>query len=299
MPTVSVVMSCYNGAKYIKEAIDSVLSQTYRDFELIIWNDGSTDNSEELILEYRDPRIRYFSHNNVGLGGALSLACKEAHGEFIARIDADDICMPNRLERQVSFLRKHSDCVLVSSAVYFIDSEGKSYGRNYPYTDTRIISRLIGKSNPITHPATMFRKTIYDRTIGYQNIWGCEDVLLWLQFIKLGKICNLTEALIKYRLDSSSIMHQKYSHPYKNVILALTKKIIEEEGNNEFDNKLLVKFRDLRQKSVDSDASLFYGKTKSTTIAEKIRLIIGDRCPGLIVYMKNKLWIMKHIGCFL
>lgn len=294
-PTVSVVMSCYNGEKYVAETIESVLTQTFADFEFIIWDDGSTDSSAEVIKKYSDPRIRYFYHENTGLGMALKLACAESRGKYIARIDSDDVCLPERFAKEVEFLNKHEDYVLVSSAVYFIDAKGNIIGRNYPYTDNRIIKDIIGSSNPIVHPASMFRRDIYNRTLGYQDVWGCEDVLLWKQMNRLGKIGNLAEPLIKYRLENSSIMHQKYGHPYKDVILALTRKIIEEDGQNEYDNQLLLDLQKRKQEQPESQVNAFYRKSASVTIGKKLEKVLGGRCANIVICFKNVLWFVKNV----
>lgn len=293
-PTVSVVMSCYNGERFIAEAIESVLSQTFVDFEFIIWDDGSTDGSAEVIKKYSDPRIRYFYHENSGLGKALKLACAECRGKYIARIDSDDVCLPNRFAREVEFLNRHEDYVLVSSAVYFIDVKGNIIGRNYPYTENRIIKEIIEYSNPIVHPASMFRRDIYNQTLGYQDVWGCEDILLWKQLNRLGKIGNLAEPLIKYRLEKSSIMHQKYGHPYKDVMLALTKKIIKEGGMNVYDNHLLLDLKKKKQEQPESEVNVFYRRSMSVTIGKKLEKILGGRCANFIIFFKNKLWFIKN-----
>ena len=125
---VSVVLCTFNDEKTIKEAIESILCQSYNIFEFIIWNDGSTDGTEKIIKSYDDNRIRYYYHENTGLGEALRLACAEAKGKYIARMDGDDICLPSRIQKQVEFLESHPDYVLVSSAVFYIDEIGEQIG---------------------------------------------------------------------------------------------------------------------------------------------------------------------------
>ena len=122
---ISVVMSCYNSERFLRQSIDSILMQSYREFEFIIWNDGSTDSTEEIIKSYHDERIRYFYAPNQGLGSALAAACKEARGRYIARMDDDDIAMPNRLDKELAFLELHPDYILVSCLCEFITEEGK------------------------------------------------------------------------------------------------------------------------------------------------------------------------------
>src|SRR5436305_9543595 len=125
-PQVSVLMPVYNAIRYIGVAVDSVLSQTFSDFEFIIVDDGSTDGSAEILREYagRDPRIRLISRPNTGLGFALNEALAVARAPFIARMDADDECLPERFEKQIQYLRNHPECVLLGSRVLWIDSDG-------------------------------------------------------------------------------------------------------------------------------------------------------------------------------
>ncbi len=202
-PLVSVVLCTYNDEKFVAETIQSVLSQTYFNFEFIIWNDGSTDRTESIIKSFNDPRIRYFFHENTGLGIALGLACKEAKGKYIARIDGDDICLPYRLENEVNFLEKRTDYVLVSSSVYYINEEGTVVGRSFPWT----WHKCQEKQFSIVHPAAMYRRDAYNNTYGYLNLMACEDRLLWSSLIKMGKFRVLEDPQIKYRLLSTSLSH--------------------------------------------------------------------------------------------
>lgn len=202
-PLVSVILCTYNDERYIAETIKSVLYQTFKNFEFIIWNDGSTDGTQSIIKSFKDDRIRYFFHENTGLGVALGLACKEAKGKYIARIDGDDICLPYRLEKEVDFLEKQADYVLVSSSVYYINEEGTIIGRSFPWT----WHKCQKKQFSIVHPAAMYRRDAYNSTYGYLNLRACEDRLLWSSLIKKGKFWVIEEPLIKYRLLSTSLSH--------------------------------------------------------------------------------------------
>jgi glycosyltransferase involved in cell wall biosynthesis len=123
-PLISVVMPVYNAAQYLREAIDSILNQTFRDFEFIIINDGSTDRSLEIIQSYNDDRIRLINQKNTGLAKALNNGIAIAKSDFIARMDADDISIPERLTSQFSFLESNVDVVAVGSNAEVIDKEG-------------------------------------------------------------------------------------------------------------------------------------------------------------------------------
>lgn len=228
-PIISVVMSCYNASKYLRLAIDSILAQTYSDFEFIIWNDGSTDDTEEIIQSYTDARIRYFYHTNTGLGQALSLACQEARGEYIARMDADDIALSHRLATELDFLESHRDYVLVSSAINYIDDKGEYLGRSFPYTWDSIIKSVIFTNTFIVHPAVMFRREAYLASEGYLNVFGAEDRVLWGRMRNYGKYANLPMPLLNYRLLSGSLSHETIDHSYLTILRCLRAKMAKDD----------------------------------------------------------------------
>lgn len=227
---LSVVMSCYNSEKYLASAIDSILNQTFTDFEFIIWNDGSTDRTEEIIKSYDDSRIRYFYHENTGLGQALRLACQEVKSPIIARMDADDIALPNRLQIEYDYLQSHPDVVLVSSAVNFIDDDNNFQGRSFPYTKDRILRGLSSKGeNAIVHPASMFRKEAYDRAGGYNALRRAQDKLLFARIMKFGNIANLPHVLLNYRISQDSLSASGSSLGYLPVMKAMIEKMADDE----------------------------------------------------------------------
>lgn len=226
-PMVSVVLCTYNGSRFIKEAIDSILSQTFRDFEFIIWNDGSTDETEAIVKKYCDPRIRYFYHNNTGLGDALHAACERARGAFIARMDDDDISLPERLEQEVAYLNSHPECVLVSSAVFFINEKGDSIGRSFPCTSDEVLRASIFANNMIVHPMAMFRTKPYIEAGGYVRVRTSQDRVTWSRLSRYGQFANIPSPLGKYRLLNSSISH--LSNPYFWVIYELRTKMIRDD----------------------------------------------------------------------
>ena len=230
-PKISVVMSCYNSDSTIAASIESILNQTYSDFEFIIWNDGSTDHSEEIIKSYNDSRIRYFYHENTGLGMALRLACEYAKGEYIARMDSDDISFEKRFEKEVSFLDSHPDAVLVSSGVRYINDDGDLLNTSFPYTDYRVIKRklLMGVSL-ISHPSSMFRREAYIAAGGYHALKKSQDCLLFARMMKYGKLVNLEEPLLYYRISENSISTQTDGNAYTPVITSLRCKMIHDEN---------------------------------------------------------------------
>lgn len=202
---VSIVLCVHNGERFLRETIDSVLGQTFRDFEFIIWNDGSTDSTEDIIKSYKDSRIRYFSQAFGCFGTVSYHANRAAIGKYIAKIDADDVCMPDRIQREFDFLEAHPDYCLVSSAVVFIDEQSREMGRNFPYTLPRHLSR-----HPwVAHPGAMYRRDVYMRTCGYQSVRWAEDKLLWSKMLRFGKFANIRQPLLKYRLVSTSITNSR------------------------------------------------------------------------------------------
>jgi glycosyltransferase involved in cell wall biosynthesis len=205
---ISVVMPCYNSEKYISFAIESILNQTFSDFEFIIVDDGSTDKSKDIILSYNDERIKYIYQENSGCAVACYRGCKEAIGEYIARMDTDDISEKNRFEEQVRFLNTHPDYILVASACTYIDENGAIIGRSFPYTaNSNIKRRLLQglQGSPIAHPTVMYRKVAYEKSGGYIGVRTGEDFFLWNKMAKFGKYKNIKKCLIKYRKTPFSL----------------------------------------------------------------------------------------------
>jgi glycosyltransferase involved in cell wall biosynthesis len=212
-PVVSVVMPVYNAELFLSASIESILSQTFTDFEFIIINDGSTDNSLRVINYYKDKdeRISVVNQENKGLSFALNTGISKCSGKYIARMDADDIAVSNRFKIQVDFLNTNKDISVLSGAVNYIDIDNNILGRSFPITWTRVIKKMLFKGNPINHPASMIRKEDLDKVGQYSEIINSkfEDMHLWCQFLKKGyKIKNLSTILLNYRISKNSISSQ-------------------------------------------------------------------------------------------
>ena len=278
-PLVSVVMCTYNDERFIKETIDSVLSQSFSNFEFIIWNDGSTDSTEEIIKSFKDERIRYFYHENTGLGQALALACKEAKGKYIARIDGDDICFPYRLEKEVAYLESHPEVVLVSSSVIYIDENGETLGRSFPWTWNRNIKHQLN----IVHPAAMFRKEVYENTCGYQDIKSAQDRILWSKMAKYGKFHIINEPLIKYRWIQSSLSHSiDPSSPYATILEVIRKKLCTDDIIQPIDTEYHNIFYQLSKKAGKS-SGWAYQQSYEEKLATVLGSIIGEKSSNSII----------------
>lgn len=195
---LSVVLPVYNGEKYLRLAIDSILKQTYPNFELIILNDGSTDKTEEIIKSYNDPRIVYVEKANTGLADTLNVGWKMARYDWIARMDSDDIAFPNRFEEQVKYLTDDID--IIGSAAIIINQNGDKVGSiRIPTTKQEIVRK---NKTPFIHPTVIIRKSILEKLGGYDtNLRRSEDINLWMRYFHAGnKICNLQYPLLYYRM---------------------------------------------------------------------------------------------------
>jgi glycosyltransferase involved in cell wall biosynthesis len=195
-------MAVYNGEEYLKEAIDSILNQTFRDFEFLIVNDASTDSTSIILSQYSDPRIRVIDNeSNEGLTYSLNLMLAQSCGDYIARMDADDIALPNRLEIQHAFMEMHSKIGICGSFVEsFIQGTKKKQIVRFPETDAGIRAFTFFQS-PFCHPTTMFRKKINDGyCLQYSPLYiKSEDYALWVELLKYTQGATIPLVLLKYR----------------------------------------------------------------------------------------------------
>lgn len=206
-PLITVLMPAYNAEKYIGEAIGSVLNQVFTDFELLIVNDGSTDRTKQIIESFTDPRIRLINQTNQGIAAALNIGLLNAKAGLIARFDADDICLPERLGLQYDFMMNNREYIIVGSNAEYIDMHDEFVftGRMSAYSD-EAIRRSIYSYCPLIHSTTMFSKEAVLKAGSYNiHAHAFEDHLLWLKLLNHGKACNLPEILVKVRLAPESI----------------------------------------------------------------------------------------------
>lgn len=208
---ISVIMPAYNAAAFIEQTIESVLAQTYRDFELIVVNDGSTDSTLEIVEKCasRDRRVKVFTQANAGTAPTLNRGIDLASGEWVFLMHADDLMRPNRLERQLAFIQDHPELTVVSCLVRHIDSRNRVIGKNNsklitPEGVAKVIAAdgLIG----ISHPAVAFRKSAVVAVGGYrQAFWPAEDIDLWNRLVENDcKILVQPEYLLDYRMHGNS-----------------------------------------------------------------------------------------------
>jgi glycosyltransferase involved in cell wall biosynthesis len=208
-PQISVLMPVYNAERYLDEAVQSILGQTFADFEFIIIDDGSTDGSLKILRGYeaRDARIRLISRPNTGFCIALSESVSLARGEFIARMDSDDSSLPDRFEHQIAFLRSHPNVVAVGGEVSWVDQDGDVI-RNFcaGHTHEELdAAQMRGVSGVITHPAVMLRRYALLEIGGYRNeLEPAEDFDLFLRLAEHGRLANLDRLVLRYRIHAAS-----------------------------------------------------------------------------------------------
>jgi glycosyltransferase involved in cell wall biosynthesis len=216
-PMISVLLPVHNAARYVAGSIESILGQTLGDFELLILDDGSTDGSLEVLRRYagRDPRIRLTSRPNKGLAPSLNELIDRARGEYLARMDADDVALPERFERQVAYLRAHPECVLLGCRVRLIDPDGDPLCDWCNRQDHEALDAVFLRgemSTEISHPAIMMRRDDVLAVGKYREFPVIEDVDLFLRLAERGRIANLPEVLLLYRIHAENISKASSYH---------------------------------------------------------------------------------------
>lgn len=219
-------MSVYNGQEHLKEAISSILNQSFSDFEFIIINDGSIDDTQQIIEQFaaRDSRIRRVNQKNAGLTVSLNKGVNLARGRYIARQDADDASFPHRFEKQMFFLKKHPGVVLCGT--WFLeDNEGKGRMiRTYPLGD-KVIRKNIKYVNHFCHPSVIFLKEAFTKAGGYDETFlTAQDFEFWIRLSKEGMVANIPEVLVKKRIGFSETISWKHRRQKFNVVIKVISK---------------------------------------------------------------------------
>ena len=211
VPRVTVLMAVHNGARHLREAVDSILAQTFLDFEFLIVDDGSTDESAAILASYADPRIVMLRNaTNVGLTKSLNIGLNAARGELVARQDADDRSYPERLARQVAFLDVHPEIAVVGAQARIIDADGHQLpaGERKPL-DAESIRFALLFSNPIVHTAATFRRKLVDAYD--ERFVTSQDVELWSRLAENHPLANLPERLVDLRVHAQSVSATRYT----------------------------------------------------------------------------------------
>ncbi len=205
-PFISVILPVYNAQPFLKEAIESILNQSYSNFEFIIINDGSTDDSEKIILQFNDSRIKYYYQQNKGLGATLNIGLSLSTGTYIARQDQDDISYPDRFKKQIDFLEKNPTIVLLGTrAKIFTENSTEIKYHNHATHSANLKFDLLF-DNPFVHSSVMFKKSAIDAVGDYtidRNLY--EDYDLWSRMSLNGEVANLSDILLDYRHHSKGL----------------------------------------------------------------------------------------------
>jgi len=223
-PRISVLMPVYNGRDFLRPAVESILAQKFEDFELIIVDDGSTDDSREIIRGYRDPRIRLFAADHAGLTASLNRGGKACRGPFIARMDADDIAAPDRFEAQYGYLTEHANIGLVCTDATLIDAEGQAIGahRMGAWNDELLRDTLVfrARTPPVIHPSVMMRREVFERLEGYRDYSCAEDRDFWLRAMDHYRFGLIARPLLHYRVHARGISRSRRSTQAKYGLMA-------------------------------------------------------------------------------
>jgi glycosyltransferase involved in cell wall biosynthesis len=220
-PSISIIMPVFNGEKYLIKAIDSILNQTYKDFEFIIIDGGSSDNSKEIIENYTDERIMTIYKANYGLVDSLNLGISLSRANWIARMDADDISYPNRFEEQLKYINE--DIAIIGSQADIIDKDDKIFGTtSFKVNHDEIVTDLVNQNSTLIHPSVVINKFKLNLAGGYDpKMLSAEDYDLWLRISKVGKIINVNKTLFALRKHESNVSKIKLGATINNGFISL------------------------------------------------------------------------------
>lgn len=276
-PTVSVVMSVFNGERFLREAVESILDQSFSDFEFIVIDDGSTDSSASMLDSYqsRDARVKVHHQEHGGLVKCLNRGCSLAQGRYIARMDGDDVANTHRLMWQVDFLERHPQIGVLGGAVEWIDAAGKSLQTHrYPADDGQIKSTLL-HGCAFWHPTVLLRKEVFVWASGYRHVVAdAEDYDLWLRIAEHFQLANLEAVVLKYRIHPHQVSMRKTTQQTLGILAAQVAASSRRNGNPDPLNSV---------KEITPEALVALGVTRSwqqNKLASYRRFWIGNMCQA-------------------
>ena len=215
-PLVSIVIPVHNGEEYIKESIDSCLEQTYKNIEIIVVDDKSEDNTLNILKKYGNRITTIPVEKQNGLGNVINIGIRKSKGKYIARMDADDIMYPTRIEKQVEYLESHPNCVAVGGQIDIIDENGNITGHREYAVEDKDIKKNLFLFQPFAHPAvTLKRSTLEEIGLYPENMWKVEDVKLFLILSTKGEFHNLEDTVLKYRMTFKTESQAKMLDHFK------------------------------------------------------------------------------------
>ena len=287
---ISVILPVFNAEKYLKEAIESILNQTYSDFELIILNDGSTDKSVNIINSFNDKRIVKINQKNIGLPSTLNKGISIAKGEYIARMDADDKSILNRFEIQIAFMERHREVDVLGGAINFIDLNGKYLGRSFTLINNSLIRYyMFNIANVIAHPSVLIRKSAFEKYGIYNHQLNInEDYHLWCKFLRNGAVIkNVSDTLLDYRIHDDSISSNNH---FNRLNSELWNRILQEDVPSYALIKELEK-TNMQIEEVKRNNNFNNLQNKSHTIFSKI--LGSKKSEKIVTKMKNRYLYLK------
>ena len=286
-PLVSVIMNCYNGAEYLREAIDSIYAQTYQNWEIIFWDNASTDNTAKIAKSY-DDRLKYFkSDNTTPLGEAKSLALKEANGDYLSFLDCDDCLFPNKFKIQIEILEKNPTIYLLYSSYDVIDARG-FLKRDFHVPDNNSVNfcSLI-KRYPINQQTVLFRKKVLDNKHIFINksLTYSPDYDFFIKIASEFNIGSHKEKTVQYREHSNSLSKRKLMAVSNDVGSTLT--YLEKENNLKI--RCPYELIDAKKKLTYYDVIYFISINKRKIALKRLETIIFNRVPYFLLFIF--LWI--------
>jgi len=241
---VSVVMSVYDGERHLGEAIESILRQTFHDFEFIVINDGSKDETGTILFRYEklDPRMRVYHQENHGLIYCLKKGCDLAQGKYIARMDADDVSMPQRFLEQVHYMEANKDIGILGTWIEYIDETGATLGEWATPSKPAVIEWFLLFGNCLAHPSVMMRRDVVEKVGSYRDeALYVEDYDLWARSVGLTRLANIPLPLVKRRVCEEGVSLQHYQEQEENAVKimhAMMTQLVEREISDEVIAKL-------------------------------------------------------------
>jgi glycosyltransferase involved in cell wall biosynthesis len=247
VPKVTVVMSVYNDESYIREAVESILNQTFKDFEFIIINDGSTDRTREILLSYKDQRMHLFDQGNMGLTRSLNKGLFLAKGRYIARMDSDDISCPQRLEKEFNFLENNGRVALVGVFVNRIDNNGRFISSYIYPTDSNDLRQRLWMDCPFCHSSVMFRRNCIEKVGNYrEKIGPAEDYDLWFRIAEQFEVVNIPEILHQVRINPSGVsLERRFDQVRSTLLVRAMAAERKKYGNDSLDRLAVTELNEL------------------------------------------------------
>lgn len=281
-PKVTVLMSVYNGEKYLREAIESILNQTFKDFEFSIINDGSTDRTAEILNCYNDNRIKIVNNEkNIGLAKSLNKGLKMAGGEYIARIDADDISMPNRLDVQYNYMKDDPNLAICASSYEQIDENGNTIKIIEGYLECEQLYYFLTFANWLAHSSIMFKKSIALKVNGYDDrLIRAQDYDLWYRISRMGKVIQIDEVLLKLRIHPENIS-SKYGNSQKYIANSVALRNIKQICNGRINTEVIGML-------CDWDKEISFNDVRAPTLINNLIVLNNNLIDLAPVYIDKK-----------